>query len=502
MNLDAITVELLRHSLVAWQRAQDPPPDILQLDLLRQFGSTSAAEQSLRLQDQLRHWVESQLTQQRTLTGIPPRSKTLPMRQEIETVLAQDFAHQNMELETWSAIYHQYFSLIELSEAELADILPVSPRNYRRRIQAGLERLTHLLRRAEWDAHQRYHAQHLRRHLPPPDYLELFGVEIHVKHLIDLLADQTAAPFISLEGLGGIGKTALARAVAHRLADLNTWQDILWISARQQWMTDQGEISALPQPARTLEDVVNRLADQLGQTHLAGLAATEKVNRLRPFLTTMPHLIIIDNLETLADVTSLLPLLRPLAGPTRFLLTSRQTMLQFPYVQTLTVPELTAADSAALIQSELHRRGANLTLDDAAKQQLYTLLGGIPLALKLTAAQLSRWPLTDVLHYLQAAGVKASALYTYIYRQTWEMLDTPARLLLLSALDITPDGESADWLRRISGLSAHEFDGALNQLLDFSLIEVSGVLVNRVYRLHRLTITFLRTDILGEWVAE
>lgn len=502
MNLDAITVDLLKQSLVAWQRAQNPPPDVLQLDLLRQFGSTSTAEQSLRLHDQLRHWVESHLAQQRALEGIQPRRKTTLIRQEVEIVLAQDFAHQNTELETWSALYHQYFSPVELSEADLTDILPVSPRNYRRRVQAGLERLTHLLRRAEWDAHQQFRVQHLRRHLPPSDYLELFGVETHVNRLLNMLTDQTAAPFISLEGLGGIGKTALARAVAHRLADLNTWQDILWISARQQWMTDQGEISPAPQPARTLEDVVNRLADQLGQTHLAGLSVTEKVNRLRPYLTTNPHLIIIDNLETLADVTSLLPLLRPLAGPTRFLLTSRQTMIQFPFVQTLAVPELTLADSSALVQSEVRRRGANLIIDRPAMQHLYALLGGIPLALKLTAAQLSRWPLADVLRYLQAAGVKANALYSYIYRQTWEMLDDSARLLLLSALDITPDGESADWLRRISGLPANDFDAALNQLMDFSLVEASGALINRVYRLHRLTITFLRTDVLGEWGIE
>ncbi len=503
MQIDALTVDLLKHCLFAWQRAQEPPADILQLDLLHPFGAGSPAEQSLRLQQYVRQLVEAQLNQQRTAEKLPPTQQPPTTRAEIAAVLAQDFARQNTELEIWSALYHHYFVSLELSEADLAHALPVSPRNYRRRAQTGLERLTHLLRQAELDAHGQYYPRHLRRHLPPPDYLELFGIETHVNHLQTLLTDENTAHFISLEGLGGIGKTALARAVAYRLADLNTWQDILWVSARQQWVTEQGELSPVDQPARTVEDVVNHLADQLGQTHLAGLPVTEKVNRLRPFLTTSPYLIIIDNLETLADVTNLLPLLHPLAGPSRFLLTSRHTMIRYPYVQTLSVPELSLRDSDNLVRSELQRRGSMAALDTRAIERLYTILGGLPLALKLTAAQLSRRSYNEVLRYLQAASVTSvTALYSYIYRRTWEMLADPARLLLLSALDIAPDGDSAGWLQRMSGLSPDVFDQALHQLIDYSLLEVSGVLASRVYRLHRLTVTFLQTDILGQWANE
>jgi hypothetical protein len=230
----------------------------------------------------------------------------------------------------------------------------------------------------------------------------------------------------------------------------------------------------------------------------------DKLAHLKPLLAHSPHLIIIDNLETVADVDVLLPALQPLAGETRFLLTSRQSVGRYPFVQTTPVPELSLADSQLLVESELQRRGKPVTIERWLMDRLYHYIGGLPLALKLTAAQLGRRSLDEVVAQMQTVNSTTPySLYAFIYRQTWELLDDPARLLLLSVLDIAPDGDDADWLRGMSpDLSDGDFDAALNQLIDFSLVEVGGVLANRLYRLHRLTVTFLQTDILGGWMDD
>lgn len=134
--------------------------------------------------------------------------------------------------------------------------------------------------------------------------------------------------------------------------------------------------------------------------------------------------------------------------------------------------------------------------------RLHNIIGGVPLALKLTAAQLAHLPLDDVMAGLQQANRQSSErLFTYIYRRTWQLLDEPAKALLLSLLSIAAEGEGAAWLRLMSDLPEDEFETALRQLMAYSLLEVAGSSDSPVYRLHRLTTTFLQTEILLNWAA-
>jgi len=51
----------------------------------------------------------------------------------------------------------------------------------------------------------------------------------------------------------------------------------------------------------------------------------------------------------------------------------------------------------------------------------------------------------------------------------------------------------------MSFLPPDEFGDALAQLRDASLLEVAGEPTSPRYRLHRLTATFLQTEILAAW---
>lgn len=338
--------------------------------------------------------------------------------------------------------------------------------------------------------------------LPPPDFVQLFGINARLEQLIALLQQENGPRMISIEGLGGIGKTALARAAANHLVERGDWTGIIWISARHEWLTPQGDIQTAPDPARSLADIITRLADQLGQTQLAGFSVEDKLAGLQPLLAAEPYLIIIDNLETVDDIALLLPALTPLMGRTRFLLTSRYTLSNYAFAHRLTVPPLSLADSQSLMESELSRRGRTIQLDGATMQHLHDIIGGVPLALKLTAAQLVHLPLAEVVAGLQKANRQTSEhLFSYIYRRTWQFLDEAAKALLLSLLSISPDGEDLGWLRLMSGLPENEFEAALRQLTAYSLLEVAGSPDAPVYRLHRLTTTFLQTEILLDWTA-
>jgi hypothetical protein len=499
VEIDAITPALLHDTLRAWRQADEAPAGLLDLDILYDATLASRLEREYRLRELIQAIVLRELAGHRRAMEV---GDAAPEHNPagVLAALGRDFAAGSLELEAWSALYHRYLVPVQVSVEELAAAVPTDPRHFRRRVNAGIKRLAELLHRLEMAEHRRQRRGRLARHLPPAEYAALFGIDDLRRTLAGLIGRTDGPDFVSIEGIGGIGKTALVRAVAFELAEAADLDGIAWISARQTWLNEAGAIEAVPDAATSLADIVGRLAAQLGFSELAGLDAAEKLNRLTPFLKRSRHLIVIDNLESIDDVAALLPALSPLAGPTRFLLTSRQSMSRYPFVTRFAVPPLSLEDSRALVESELSRNGRLALLTDSDMNELFAIIGGMPLALKLVAAQMNRWPLPVLLDNLRQARLSApESLYTFIYRHTWLVLNDPARHLLLSMLAVAPDGESVDWLRLVSILPAELFDEALSQLLAYSMLEVAGSLDSPRYRLHRLTTTFLQTEILTGW---
>jgi hypothetical protein len=251
----------------------------------------------------------------------------------------------------------------------------------------------------------------------------------------------------------------------------------------------------------TFDELLSCLAVQLGREDLIARSSEDREAALRGIFQAAPHLVVVDNLETMADYRALAPRLHPLAGPSRFLLTSRYSLREYPFIYAIPVPLLSRGDSLMLLRYELGRGGRqNADAPAEALDAVYQVVGGQPLALKLIAAQLGRLPLVQVVDDLRSArGQAAQALYSFIYRRTWTLLDEAARQLLMNMLLTSPSGEDIEWLRLTSGLAAERLEGAIEQLSDLSLLQVTGPLEHPFYRLHRLTVTFLQTDILACW---
>jgi hypothetical protein len=496
VQVDEITPERIERALRAWVEGEDVPADLLALHLLSPTGSP--AEQALALHAYMLTCTTETLNHLRQIEQMPSASLT---RETVAGELANDFRRNTVELEAWSALYHRYLCPVSLSVKELAAHANVDPRQFRRRVQQGLRLLVERLRYAEMAAHGQACRLRLRRNLPPPDYLRLFGVEALTDRIAQMLSDPAGPGLIALDGIGGIGKTALAQAVVEQLANTETFVEVLWISARQTQLLFDGNIQTLTAPALTFDELLARLAGQLERADLLARSPEDREAAVRAILHAMPHLVVVDNLETMADFHALAPRLHQMTGPSRFLLTSRYSLREYPFVYALSVPPLSRADSLSLLHYELERGGRrrNDTLDDAL-DAIYEVVGGLPLALRLVAAQLNHLPLAYILDGLQSASSQAgTSLYTFIYRGAWMLLDEPARQLLTSMLLVSPNGEDAEWLRMTSGLASDFFEKALAQLIDYSLIQIAGSLDQPFYHLHPLTLTFLQTDIMGRW---
>lgn len=499
----SLTVAQVKQALRALARG-DIAPDLLP-SVFRLRSVQTPLERTHELRVYLSDLILTRLNELRGPAGgtnwSQANGRPADQNSEALAALARDFARGNAALEAWSALYHRYLSDADLSVEALAAAAHVSERQFRRRVEAGIRLLTEQLRVAEMSAQGRWRRLHLDRYLPPPDYLHLFGIQELVAAAVNLLTDANGPAMIAFEGIGGIGKTTVAQAIAQHLAENGPFAAILWISAQQRRLLTTGIIEALPEPAMTFADLLLHAIRQLGRDDLLAVGPDEQEKALQGLFHDVPHLIIVDNLETMADHQALVPRLRRMLGLSRAILTSRQSLRDYPFIQVFPVPPLAPADSVALVWNELARVGRCLDpADRSSLEELCALAGGLPLALKLIAGLLIGGAATSRIRdeLLQAGGV-ASALYTYIYRHTWFLLSENARRLLIDMLLIAPDGEDLTWLEATSTLSVEPLRRALTELIDHCLVQITGTLDHPFYRLHPLTIIFLRSDLFGRW---
>lgn len=335
--------------------------------------------------------------------------------------------------------------------------------------------------------------------LPLPEFTSLVGVEKYHDQLARLFYAPDGPRLVSLEGMGGIGKSALARAFIGLPETAAHWEKIVWVSARQHLLSEEGQLSTIADAATTLEDVTSRLCDLLGLSNQAASPLEQRLEALQTTLNMSKHLVVVDNLETVEEYLRLVPTLGQLAGVSRFLITTRQTLQEFPYVHAIELTELEKRDAFHLVEAEMARRGQRNPLTREIFNELYPIIGGHPLALKLAAAQIFLRPLSEILLGFNQARGSMDDLYRYLYWQTWHSLSDSTKRLLLSFLPSDPEGEDAEFLQLMSGQPADIFHNALRELDRYSLLEVNGDPEFTLYRLHSLTVTFLRTDILSIW---
>ncbi|MFN8445624.1 MAG: NB-ARC domain-containing protein [Caldilineaceae bacterium] len=407
----------------------------------------------------------------------------------------------------YAAILHYRF-VEELPAHEVARRLTFAEGTVFKKQREGIAALAEILRQQETIAHgeaQERCYNRLEGGLSQP----LFGVDDQIEQLAQQLLQADAPWLLCIEGIGGLGKTALADALVRSLLrqgaiGYGPLVDVGWVTARQCVLNGGGAIKTVPMPALTSEALMDQLLVQLcnlGQ-EAVGLPAAQKLNILRQRLKTFPHLVVIDNLETVLDVEHLLDTIRLLANPSKFLLTSRQSLFFQPDLYHWQLRELSTQNSLALIRYEASVRNlpALIHANNDELQTIYETVGGNPLAIKLIMGQLHTFALDEVLADLrQAQGQKAEHLYSYIYRQIWERLDeVQQRILLLMPL-AAEQGADLNFLSAMAtsvGIEPPRLRDGLAHLSALNLIENRGDLHRRRYAIHSLTRTFLQQDVL------
>lgn len=339
-------------------------------------------------------------------------------------------------------------------------------------------------------------AHHLRRNLPPPTYTRLFGVADKLAALRAALGDTRGKWLISVEGLGGLGKTALAREAMEWAAHSGAFEDLVWETAKQEIFTWKG-IERRERPALTFEGLLDAIALQLGYPEIPRMRFEEKRESVKALLKSRPYLIVVDNLETAVDYEAIADQLWGLANPTKFLLTSRHRLSGYEHVHAIPLDELEAQDALAFIRYEGQERGIAdiVRAEDATLLRIYEVTGGNPLAIKLVLGQTVSLTLDRVLANLRQAKRGHDQFYLFIYWNSWNLLSDEARLLLLHMPLLPARGGTWEDLAAASGLEDEALERAIKELVDTSLLTAGG-LEEKVYTIHRLTHHFVLSELV------
>lgn len=324
--------------------------------------------------------------------------------------------------------------------------------------------------------------------LPPPSYTRLFGVDGVIDTLCEKLISSSSPWIISIVGLGGIGKTAVADAVARRLIQDTYFERVVWISAESLSTTPADISSSFAFDAWTLA-----IGEQVVPQGLERGVPERRLVQVRNQLKMLSHLIVIDNLEGEKQTTYLLDQLNDLARPSKFLLTARHHPPPEANVFIFPMWGLSTADALTLLRDQASSISVDFShFSDDELKGVCDLVGGHPLALRLTPKLTMIQSLPQIrasLRQRQAGYI--DRLYQTIYEKLWQTLTSYEKQLMQVMPLVAYIGTQPKHLIAISGLNEEQFWSAITELTDKCFIELRGTIHERRYGIHNLTEQFL-----------
>jgi tetratricopeptide (TPR) repeat protein len=322
----------------------------------------------------------------------------------------------------------------------------------------------------------------------PADVATFTGRDAELKHLLDIAADAahgaTTVVISAIDGMAGIGKTALAVHAGHVLAE--KFPD-------GQLFVDLHAHSADAGP-RDPNEVLSELLQALGSEPRAippDLEARAKAFRNR--LAGSRTLILLDDAASEQQVRPLFP-----AAPgCLVLVTSRNRLKALDDAHPLPLDVLDPADAIVLLRR--HIGPGRIAADDPAVARIAELCGYLPLALRITAANLAHrrsWT-TGYMEARLRTGLAGLAAFDDGDRQVRAAFDlsynalTSEQQAAFRHLGLIP-GSDGDVYAAAALLDTgvNEADALLQDLTDRSLLIETAP---GRYRLHDLLREYART---------
>jgi LuxR family glucitol operon transcriptional activator len=310
--------------------------------------------------------------------------------------------------------------------------------------------------------------------LPQRGYGTFVGRRRERAKIRELLSPDSRHFLVTIDGIGGVGKSALALEVAHHylseydcLPPEERFEAIIWTSAKSAVLTADG-IAPRRQIARTLDDIYSRIAKVLRREDIIRARPEDQDEHVTTALTQLRTLLIVDNLETVDD-ERVNAFLRELPAPTKAIVTTRHRIdVAYP-IRLKGIPK---EDGLDLISQECAKK--DVTLTEAEAEKLYDRTGGVPLAIVWSVARMGYS--SSVGAVLRRLSQPASDIARFCFEEVVERIRGKDAHKLLMALALFATGARREALGYVAGFEGDEEsrDKGLVELFKWSLVNKQG----------------------------
>ena len=347
--------------------------------------------------------------------------------------------------------------------------------------------------------------------LPRQSYTRFIGRKEKRTEILAVLEKQSTFPIIAIDGIGGAGKTALARELAQLSLESNTFYAAVWESDKSEEFTGGGILSQ-PSNEMSFENLLDRIGRKLGYFDVSSLRTMrEKKDLVRQILNDNCYLIVIDNLETIKGYRNLVNNLDGMFDKSKAILTTRKKVAEFRDIYSVSLGGMELAESIEFLRSEAAQRGEAgrviLEANESLLERIYLTTGGLPLAMRLVLGQTTRSSPNTVLKHLEAVNYQKvqnpesdediyNQFFKFIYWDSWNQLSDAGKQLLIELGAFDPiEGARHDFLSAMSELSSTSLEDAASELVEFSLVRRSFEGDQEIFYLHPLTHHFVQHDV-------
>jgi hypothetical protein len=259
---------------------------------------------------------------------------------------------------------------------------------------------------------------HPYHNLPVRYHTALIGRETEMIRLLELLSSDRATSHISVEGIGGAGKTSLVLEAAYRCLQAScgeqttplapTFDAFIFTSAKQQHLIGN-TILQRHRRERTLNDIFRAIFRTLQCPGSLPADFDQQIECIQNHLERRQTLLIVDNLETLDDQEAVLAFLYELPPTVKVVITTR---VRGAFGVRIYLECLHLNEGLRLIEHQAKEQ--SVLLKPTQFQGIYERTNGLPLGIVYAIGQLSVYGVsTDALATRLLQANSDLALYCF-----------------------------------------------------------------------------------------